>query len=130
VSFATGDQAGRIRRTIEHVLSGASFESAREEEEHKVVIEARRVDGRRVGVRFRGVQSSNAASVQEKGSTLKLRGVSSPGHGGVLGIFIPGMRRPGIGYAHVRIEAGAAQLDIVCQDAEWWEEPAPGGSGA
>jgi hypothetical protein len=130
VSFATGDQAGRIRRTIEHALGGATFETSREEEERSVVIEARRVDGRRVGVRFRGVQSSNAASVQASGSTLKVRGVSSPGRGGMLGIFFPGMRGPSIGYAHVRIEAGAAQLDIVCQDAEWWEEPAPGGSGA
>jgi hypothetical protein len=33
-------------------------------------------------------------------------------------IFVP----PGPEYARVRIDAGPATLDIVCQDAEWWEE--------
>jgi len=63
------------------------------------------------------------------GSPLRLRDVGTPGRFGVLGVFFPGMRGPGIGYTRVRIEAGAAQLEIVCQDAEWWEEPAQG-SGA
>ena len=38
---------------------------------------------------------------------------------------LPSMRNVGGGYVRVRIEAGAAMLDIVCQDAEWWER-APG----
>ena len=129
-TLAFTDQVGRIRRTLEAALVGAVFEASREEEAHIVVIEARRGDGRRVGVRFRGVQSSNAASAQAAGATLKLRGVSGGGRGGLLGLFVPGLRGPGIGYARVRIQAGAALLEIVCQDAEWWEEPAAGEGGA
>jgi len=120
------DQAGRIRRIVETAFAGAVFEASRQEEARIVVIEARRADGSIVGVRFRGVQSQNATSVTEPGAALRLRGVSGSGRGGVLAIFFPGMRGPGIGYARVRIEAGAALLEIVCQDAEWWEEPAQG----
>jgi hypothetical protein len=130
-TVAFTDQAGRIRRTVEHAFTGASFDSSRQEEAGVFVIEARRSDGSKVGVRFRGVQSSNAAAAEAASGALKVKGVSNPGRrGGVLGIFFPGMRGHGIGAVRVRIEAGAAQLEIVCQDAEWWEEPAAGGSGA
>jgi hypothetical protein len=107
---------------LENALAASVFEAAREEDGRIVVIETRRGDGRRIGLRFRGVQSSNAASA-DAGAALKLKGVNAAGRG-LLGMVIPGMRGPSIGYARVRIEAGGALLDIVCQDVEWWEEPA------
>jgi hypothetical protein len=36
--------------------------------------------------------------------------------------FFPLFKPPGPAYARVRIDAGPATLEIVCQDAEWWEE--------
>jgi hypothetical protein len=120
------DQNGRVRRIVEAALAGDSvYEASRSEEAGRfVVIEARRADGRGVGVRFRGVRESTMSSEPEAGAALRLRGVGAPGLSW-LRLFLPGMRNVGGGYVRVRIEAGAAMLDIVCQDAEWWER-APG----
>ena len=120
------DQNGRVRRTVEAALgAGSVFEASRSEEDGRhVVIEARRTDGQGVGVRFRGVRESTMSSPPEAGATLHLRGVGAPGLS-LLRLVLPGMRNVGGGYVRVRIEAGAAMLDIICQDAEWWER-APG----
>src|SRR5688572_19098018 len=116
------DQPGRVRRTVEAALAnGAAYEASRSEEDGRhVVIEARRVDGQGVGVRFRGVQTSTMSAEPEAGAALRLRGVGAPGLS-LLRLVLPGMRNVGGGYVRVRIEAGAAMLDIVCQDAESWE---------
>jgi hypothetical protein len=37
----------------------------------------------------------------------------------------PRSRAPVAGSVRVRIDAGAARLDIVCQDAVWWEDTGP-----
>lgn len=123
------DQNGRVRRTLEVALGGDSvYETSRSEEEGRfVVIEARRGDGQAVGVRFRGVRESTMSSEPEAGVALRLRSVGAPGLS-LLKLFLPGMRNVAGGYVRVRIEAGAAMLDIVCQDAEWWER-APEASG-
>ena len=126
MSASFTDQPGRVRRTVEAALaSGAAYEASRSEEDGRhVVIEARRVDGQAVSVRFRGVQESTMSAEPEAGAALRLRGVGAPGLS-LLRLVFPGMRNVGSGYVRVRIEAGAAMLDIVCQDAEWWER-APG----
>jgi hypothetical protein len=120
------DQNGRVRRTVEAALgAGCVFEASRSEEDGRfVVIEARRTDGQGIGMRFRGVRESTMSSQPEAGAALRLRGVGAPGLS-LLRLVLPGMRNVGGGYVRVRIEAGAAMLDIVCQDAEWWER-APG----
>jgi hypothetical protein len=111
-----------VRRTVEAALGGGCvFEASRSEEDGRfVVIEARRADGLGVGMRFRGVRESTMSSQPEAGAALHLRGVGAPGLS-LLRLVLPGMRNVGGGYVRVRIEAGAAMLDIVCQDAEWWE---------
>ena len=116
------DQNGRVRRTVEAALgAGSTFEASRSEENGRfVVIEARRTDGQGVGVRFRGVRESTMSAQPEAGAALRLRGVGAPSLS-LLKLVLPGMRNVGGGYVRVRIEAGAAMLDIVCQDAEWWE---------
>jgi hypothetical protein len=120
------DQNGRVRRILEAALAhGSVYEASRSEEDGRfVVIEARRDDGRGVGVRFRGVSQSTMTAEPEAGAAMRLRSVGAPGINW-LRLFLPGMRTAGGGYVRVRIEAGAAMLDIVCQDAEWWER-APG----
>jgi hypothetical protein len=116
------DQNGRVRRTVEAALgAGCVFEASRSEEDGRfVVIEARRADGQGVAMRFRGVRESTMSSQPEAGAALQLRSVGAPGLS-LLRLVLPGMRNVGGGYVRVRIEAGAAMLDIVCQDAEWWE---------
>ena len=116
------DQHGRVRRTLEAALAGGSvYEASRSEDNGRfVVLETRRADGRGVGVRFRGVLTSTMSAEPEAGSKLRLRSVGAPGINW-LRLFLPGMRTLGSGSVRVRIEAGAAMLDIVCQDAEWWE---------
>jgi hypothetical protein len=93
------------------------------------VIEARRPDGRRVGVRFRGVEESVATDAPAPGSHMRLRGIGSATRFSFLSLLFPFLRASGFGSARVRIEAGTTRLDIVCQDAEWWEEEAPGQQG-
>ena len=93
-----------------------------------LVIEAKRADGTPVFVRFLGVRQSAASAEPQVGSSLRVGGVSSANRFSLLGLLFPFLRGPGSGAARVRIEAGAARLDIVCEDAEWWEE-SPNRSG-
>src|SRR5262245_30897570 len=114
------NQNERIRRTLENALSGASYAGARSEEGGRmVVIEALRSDGRRIGLRFRGVSRSDANFDATVGEKLQLRSVGRARFG-ILGLLFGGGQH---GVARVRIDAGKARFDIVCQDAEWWEEP-------
>lgn len=93
-----------------------------------LVVEARRPNGAHVTLRFRGVSNSEATSTPAPGSPLKLGGIGSTEGFSLAGFFFPFLRRATPGYARVRIDAGDARLEIVCQDAEWWEEPGvPGG---
>jgi hypothetical protein len=72
-------------------------------------------------VRFRGVRSSEATDAPAAGSALRLQSVGSASGFSLLAFFFPFARRAGANASRVRIEAGAARLDIVCEDAEWWE---------
>ncbi|HEU0075791.1 MAG TPA: hypothetical protein VFS30_17460 [Dehalococcoidia bacterium] len=119
------DQRARLRRILENSLEGALYDSSETEEDGRmVVLRARRQGGQRVSVRFRAVTSSDATEEPRPGDVLSLRGVDlvNPGCLSLLAFAFPRFRSPGPGYARVRIDAGAARLDIVCQDAEWWED--------
>lgn len=126
--LAFTDQRGRLTRILENALAGSLYDSSETEDEGRMlVLHAHRASGTPVSVRFRAVQSSDATAVPEANAPLSLRDVSVGGGGclSLLGPIIPIFRTPERGYARVRIEAGAARLDIVCQDAEWWEDEGP-----
>jgi hypothetical protein len=90
-----------------------------------LTINGRRSGGRMVHLRFRGVQNAEATGTPEPGGPLRLVNVGSPGRFGILRLFFPILRFPSGGYSRVTIGAGSARLDIVCQDAEWWQDDAP-----
>jgi hypothetical protein len=118
-ALAFSNQTERLRNTLRNALEGAAYESSRSEEDGRhFVLMTRRVDGRRIGVRFRGVSSTTVPSL-EAGVALRFGSIGS--HGSILGRLV---HRPGMHDARVRIEAGAARIEVVCQDAEWWEEAA------
>jgi hypothetical protein len=125
-ALAFTDQRERLRRIVESALTGATYESSREEEGGRMlVIEAKRADGRHIGLRFRGVRDSEATEAPAPGASLRLKTVGSAEKFSLLRLFFPLARTPGSGAARVRIEAGSARLDIVCEDAEWWEADEP-----
>ena len=116
------DQRERLRRIVENALEGATYEASREEASGQMlVIEAKRQDGRHVSVRFRGVRESVATAAPAPGSRIRISGVGSAEKFSLLRLAFPFSRGPGLGAARVRIEAGASRLDIICEDAEWWE---------
>lgn len=114
---------------VGQALDGTVFEGARAEENGRhLVIEARRQDGRKTAVRFRAISDASAANAVPAGAALRLRGVQAGPTGCLpLGWFIPALRGIPRGVSRVRIDAGDARLDILCQDAEWWEDDAPPG---
>jgi hypothetical protein len=119
------DQRGRLRRILENSLEGAIYDSSETEEGGRmVVVHAHRPQGSEVSVRFRAVASSDASQEPRPGDTITIHKVDlvNPGCLSLLAFAFPRFRSPGPGYARVRIDAGAARLDIVCQDAEWWED--------
>jgi hypothetical protein len=114
----------RIKRVLDQAFVECSFASSRMEDGGKAfVLQARRSDGRSVGVCFRGLRQSDVPSDRqpEPGAPLTVRSVKREGVS-LVSRFFPIFVPPGPEYARVRIDAGPATLDIVCQDAEWWEE--------
>jgi hypothetical protein len=122
------DQRERLRRIVANAIDGATYESSRSEADGRLlVIEARRAGGQRIVLRFRGVRQSDATAMPPPGSALRLGGVSAD-RVSCVGFFIPvigPILSRSSGASRVRIEAGATRLDIVCEDAEWWEDEAP-----
>jgi hypothetical protein len=119
------DQRARLRRVLDNSLEGALYDSSETEEDGRmVVLHAHRADGMRVSVRFRAVSSSDATAEPQPGTSLSVHSIDVRDSGclSLLAVAFPRFRSPGPGYARVRIDAGAARLDIVCQDAEWWED--------
>jgi hypothetical protein len=90
-----------------------------------LVLEAARSDGTRVTIRFLGLHDSEANDPPAVGAPLRLRGIDTSNVGCLLLFALPFLSRVPRGTARVRIEAGATRLDIVCEDAEWWEDPPP-----
>jgi hypothetical protein len=125
------DQATRLRRIVENALNGAAYEASHYEEDGRhLVIDALRTDGRHVHVRFRGVQAPNAPLEPRIGDQFRLRDVDSPYAPGLSGLLLSlgvlwpfGRRRNPVQLAsRVSIDAGPSRLQIVCEDAEWWED--------
>lgn len=118
------DQSGRIGRIVSNALDGTSFVASYPEEGGRhLVIEAMRPGGRKVGVRFRAVSDAEATAGTVVGSALQVRSVAGGPTGCLpLGWLFPQFRGIPRGVSRVRISAGNARLDIVCQDAEWWED--------
>lgn len=111
----------RIRRILEGVLVDCTYEASRQEGDTNLVLHGRRKDGKDVFVRFRGVKDSDTDVQPERGAPLALKDVKRESVG-FVSRFFPIIKPPGPAHARVRIEAGSATLEIVCQDAEWWEE--------
>jgi hypothetical protein len=114
----------RIRRILQNALTDCSFVASRSEDGGRsFVLQTRRSDGRGVGVRFRGVRDANPGATRQPdpGTPLKVRSVGRD-HVSLVSRLFPLFKPPGPAYARVRIDAGPATLEIVCQDAEWWEE--------
>jgi hypothetical protein len=99
--------------------------SVRESEGSTLLLTGRRADGKRVNVRFRAVRESDASAEPAAGSALRLQKVSDARKFSLWRILIPFPHGHSPSFARVTIEAGDARLDIVCQDAEWWEDEAP-----
>ncbi len=126
--LAFTDQTDRLRRIVSNALNGTTYEGSRVEEEDRrhLLIEARRPDGRQVSVRFRAVKDSVATDEIPAGAQLRLNSVHAGG-----GCFLPSRLFPHLfpnipaGSSRVRIDAGDVRLDIVCEDAEWFEDEAP-----
>jgi hypothetical protein len=132
-ALAFANQEQRIQMVVRNALDGTTFIASRSEEDGRhLVIIGRRQDGRMAAVRFRAVREASATTGTAVGVPLRLAGVKGGGGGLLsllLGWFIPAFRGVPRGAARVRIDAGGAKLDIVCEDAEWWEnEPAPPGA--
>ena len=115
----------RVRRIVEAALANCSYVSSRSEGNGStLLLQARRSDGRRVNVRFRGVRESEATSEPEFGTPLRVVSVGNGNRFNLLSVVLPILKPPGPPHARVTIAAGSARLDIVCQDAEWWEDEA------
>jgi hypothetical protein len=130
-AIAFTNQEQRLRMIVHNALDGTTFVASRSEDGGRhLVIEGRRGDGSLASVRFRAVSNAEATAGTAPGVPLKLKGVHSGPSGCLpLGWFIPAFRGIPRGVSRVRIEAGGARLDIICEDAEWWEdEAAPPGA--
>jgi hypothetical protein len=126
--LAFTNQTDRLRRIVSNALDGTTYQTSyiEEQERRHLVIEARRADGRLVNVRFRAVKDSVATADVPAGAPLRLNSVAAGGGCLVPSRFFPHLF-PNVpaGSARVRIRAGDVRLDIVCEDAEWFEDEAP-----
>jgi hypothetical protein len=130
-ALAFTDQRGRLRRILQNALANTTYESSERQSDGRVLVLHARRAGRAVTVTFRGVHDSTATQEPSLGASLSLGAIQiRSGWLSLLDFLLPDAVFPQVkavrsGYARVRIEAGAARLDIVCQDAEWWEDEAP-----
>jgi hypothetical protein len=119
------DQRQRLRRILANSLEGSVFDSADAQDGGAMLlVRAHRTGGRVVNVRFRAVKDAEATKYPDAGSAMHVRSVDMDAGGclSLVGLLIPRFRGPGKGYSRVRIDAGASRLEIICQDAEWWED--------
>ena len=118
------DPHDRLRNIVSRALNGCVYEGSSRQDAGMLVIDGRREDGTRVHLRFRGVQDSESTAEPQVGAKMRLIRVSQADKFSLLQIFMPRFPQHRFsGEARVRIEAGAARIDVLCQDAEWWEEP-------
>jgi hypothetical protein len=114
LGFEQGNK-GRLRRLLTSAIDGTSFISV-EEEGGKVVLAARR-NGLALHVRFLGVKSKTLPDDVPSGTVLKVRKVTEAGSL-LRRIFL----RSAMSQSRVTIQAGDSVIEVVCEDAEWWED--------
>lgn len=125
------DPRARLRNIVSKAIAGCVYEDSHREGEGMLVIDARRADGTSVHLRFRGVKDSESTIMPEPGASMKFAGVGSAEKFSVLRVFFPtGMRMPFESIARVRIDAGGARIEVVCQDVDWWEDAPSAGPEA
>ncbi len=115
------DPRARLRNVLSRALTGSTYVSSRREPDRVFVLEARRSGGKPVTLRFLGTSTTEADSDPDPGVALKLAGVDSTGGPWWRVLVARTARLPAHG-TRVRIEAGKAKLEIVCEDVEWWED--------
>lgn len=118
------DPKERLRRLIRSALDGAEYVGSRRPEARVFVIEARRPNGRPVELHFRGVSEAVATGEPVVGDRIRLESVGPAARLGFLRLLLPPVFRAGLGDARVRIRAGDQRIEIVCQDADWYEDSA------
>ncbi len=115
------DPHARLRTVVRTAFRDAMYESAEPKEGGQFIITGRRSDGRKVHVRFRGVTDAEASDPSLEGP-LSLASVRSAERFSLLRLRFPfGYHAPTVGSSRVRINAGKGTIEVVCQDAEWWE---------
>ena len=118
------DPHARLTTIVSRAVEGSIYESSMKEEGGRLVITARRANGVKVHLRLLGVQDSEATTLPTAGSRLHLAGVSSERGSWFWKLFLPNVfHHHSTGEVRVRIKIGTALMEIVCQDAEWWEDP-------
>src|SRR6266568_9498789 len=118
------DPHSRLRTIVSRAVEGCIFESSTQEAGGRLVILARRTNGAKVHLRLLGVQDSGSTTLPETGSRLHVVGVSSQRGTWFWKLFMPNVfHHHSTGEVRVRIKAGTALTEIVCHDAEWWEDP-------
>jgi hypothetical protein len=115
------DPRARIRNILTAALNGCSYSSSHKDGDRVLVLEALRANGKQVHVRFLGLKTSDTDTEPAIGAPLKLVSVGDS-DSSLLRMFIPRVLRTASHSARVRIEAGPAKLEIVCEDVEWWED--------
>jgi hypothetical protein len=122
--MAHADPRDRLRNTLRRALDGLEYVESHRDGDRVLVLSGRRADGRRVQLRFLGLKDSESDSEIAAGSPLKLKSVGRP-EKSVLSMFVPAIFKGPSHASRVRIEAGTAKLEIVCEDVEWLEDGAP-----
>ena len=123
-ALAFTNQKERLEKTFRNALdAGASFEAFVPEHGHYVIM-FHRPDGKRCGLRILGISSMHLPAL-ESGAPLSFSAVRMEGGPSFLATLLPFLHRRAFADARVRIDSGAARLEFVFQDAEWWEEEAP-----
>jgi hypothetical protein len=112
----------RLRRTLENALTGSTYLASHAEEPRSLVLEALR-GRKRVTVVFRGVRDSSTKVMPEPGSALTLKSIRNSGGWSWRRILLPMPTPHSFPQAQrVTIRAGATDLQIDCEDADWWED--------
>jgi hypothetical protein len=121
------DPTERLRRILRIALRDCVYVASRAEEGRQFVLDARRSNGKAVQVRFRGVHSTEIAPRPAAGAPLRIASIRSGRTlGSLLGLLLPWLRVSAPAPARVTIAAGEARIEVVCEDAEWWEDDSAG----
>src|SRR5688500_6396218 len=94
----------RIRRIVESALVDSTYVSSESEGTGgTLLLKARRSNGKRVNVRFRGVRESDATAEPESGTPLRVAKVSNGNRFNIVSTFFPILKPPGTPHARVTI---------------------------